>query len=40
MDSIGVTELVGEPGYSPRERSWARPTLDANGIWEASTEKA
>jgi acetylornithine deacetylase/succinyl-diaminopimelate desuccinylase-like protein len=33
QDSVGVTELVGEPGYSPRERSWARPTLDANGIW-------
>jgi acetylornithine deacetylase/succinyl-diaminopimelate desuccinylase-like protein len=32
-DSVGVIELVGEPGYSPLERSWARPTLDANGIW-------
>jgi acetylornithine deacetylase/succinyl-diaminopimelate desuccinylase-like protein len=32
-DSVGVTALVGEPGYSHLERSWARPTLDANGIW-------
>lgn len=32
-DSVGVTELVGELGYSHLERSWARPTLDANGIW-------
>ena len=26
------TELVGEPGYSPVERMWARPTLDVHGI--------
>lgn len=32
-NSVGVSELVGEPGYSPLERSWARPTLDANGVW-------
>lgn len=32
-DAVGVTELVGEPGYSHLERSWARPTLDANGVW-------
>ncbi len=31
--AVGVTELVGEPGYSHLERSWTRPTLDANGIW-------
>jgi acetylornithine deacetylase/succinyl-diaminopimelate desuccinylase-like protein len=24
---------VGEPGYTPMERRWARPTLDVNGIW-------
>ena len=29
----GVRELVGEAGYTPRERMWARPTLDINGIW-------
>jgi acetylornithine deacetylase/succinyl-diaminopimelate desuccinylase-like protein len=29
---IGTTELVGEPGFSPLERSWARPTLDVHGI--------
>jgi len=32
-NSIGVSELVGEPGYSHLERSWARPMLDANGVW-------
>ncbi|MCU0587522.1 MAG: dipeptidase [Syntrophobacteraceae bacterium] len=30
---LGVSELVGEPGYSPLERKSARPTLDVNGIW-------
>jgi len=30
---LGVPELVGEEGYSTRERTWARPTLDVNGIF-------
>ncbi|HKG25672.1 MAG TPA: dipeptidase [Thermomicrobiales bacterium] len=30
LDSPG---FWGEPGYSPLERSWLRPTLDVNGIW-------
>jgi acetylornithine deacetylase/succinyl-diaminopimelate desuccinylase-like protein len=30
---LGVSELVGERGYSPLERKTARPTLDVNGIW-------
>lgn len=29
----GQTELVGEAGYSPLERIWARPTLELHGIW-------
>lgn len=33
LAEIGVTALHGEPGYSARERMWARPTLDVNGIW-------
>ena len=32
-EAVGVTELVGEAGYSHLERSWARPSLDANGAW-------
>ena len=32
-DYLGVSELCGEPGYSPVERKSARPTLDVNGIW-------
>ena len=30
---IGVTELMGEPGFTTLERLGARPTLDVNGIW-------
>ena len=30
---IGVGALVGEPGYTPLERNWLRPTLDVNGLW-------
>jgi acetylornithine deacetylase/succinyl-diaminopimelate desuccinylase-like protein len=29
---VGVTELVGEPGYSVFERTGARPTLEVHGI--------
>lgn len=31
--NLGLTELWGEAGWSPRERQWARPVLDLNGIW-------
>lgn len=30
---LGVSQLVGETGYTPMERKCARPTLDVNGIW-------
>ncbi len=29
---VGSTSLVGEPGYSVLERTWARPTLDVHGM--------
>lgn len=29
---LGVIELFGEEGYSTLERTWARPTLDVNGL--------
>lgn len=32
-NEIGVNELVGEEGYSFLERTWARPTLEINGIY-------
>jgi len=31
--ALGVTELVGESGYTTLERRAGRPTLDVNGIW-------
>ncbi|MBA2278481.1 MAG: dipeptidase [Chloroflexia bacterium] len=31
--NLGLSELWGEAGWTPRERQWARPTLDLNGIW-------
>jgi len=33
IKELGVPELFGEIGYTTRERLWARPTLDVNGIW-------
>ncbi len=30
---LGVPQLCGEEGYTTRERTWARPTLDVNGIF-------
>ncbi len=30
---LGLDALWGEAGWTPRERQWARPTLDLNGIW-------
>jgi acetylornithine deacetylase/succinyl-diaminopimelate desuccinylase-like protein len=32
-EQIGATELIGEPGWTPLERTFARPTLDVHGIW-------
>ncbi len=29
---VGSRELVGEPGFSVLERTWARPTLEVHGI--------
>jgi acetylornithine deacetylase/succinyl-diaminopimelate desuccinylase-like protein len=30
---LGAAALVGEEGYTPLERLWARPTLDVHGLW-------
>ena len=32
-DSLGLSQLVGEEGYTTVERKTGRPTLDVNGIW-------
>src|SRR5208282_4143885 len=31
-NEVGSTQLIGEPGYSVLERTWARPTVDVHGI--------
>lgn len=33
MEDLGVTALWGEAGYTVYERTWARPTLEINGVW-------
>ncbi len=33
LADLGLEATYGEPGYSTRERSWVRPTLEINGIW-------
>lgn len=33
LQELGVRSLWGEPGYTSREREWARPTVDFNGVW-------
>jgi succinyl-diaminopimelate desuccinylase len=30
---LGVSDAVGEEGYSVLERRWARPTFDVSGLW-------
>ncbi|WP_342513320.1 dipeptidase [Sporosarcina sp. FSL K6-1522] len=32
-EEVGVTELFGEKGFTHLERTWARPTLEVNGIF-------
>jgi len=32
-EQLDVDALFGEPGYTPLERLWGRPTLELNGIW-------
>ena len=31
--TYAVEALHGEPGLTPNERTWGRPSLDINGIW-------
>ena len=36
-NSIGLSDIEGETGYTSMERSSIRPTLDVNGIWGGYT---
>lgn len=33
LDDLGVDALFGEQGFTTRERTWIRPTLEINGIY-------
>lgn len=33
LEESGVRAFWGEPGFTPIERRWTRPTVDFNGIW-------
>jgi len=34
---LGVADLFGEPGYTPLEQVWVRPTVEVNGVWGGFT---
>ena len=40
LAETGAPEVWGEPGYTTRERLWARPTLELNGITDARKVRA
>ncbi len=35
--ALGVPGLFGEKGFTTLERTWARPTLEINGVWAGYT---
>jgi acetylornithine deacetylase/succinyl-diaminopimelate desuccinylase-like protein len=37
LEESGAFAYWGEPGYSPAERAYARPTVDINGMWGGFT---
>lgn len=37
LEDLGIDAVSGEHGYTTRERSTIRPTLDVNGIWSGYT---
>jgi acetylornithine deacetylase/succinyl-diaminopimelate desuccinylase-like protein len=42
LAETGAPATFGEPGFSPRERLWARPTLEVNGLtsgWQGAGTK-
>jgi len=36
---LEIPDTFSEAGYTPREASWARPTLEVNGIWGGFMEE-
>lgn len=37
LKTTGASSLFGEPEFTPRERAWARPTLEIDGMWSGAT---
>ncbi len=37
IEQLGVPAVFGEEGYTTLERTWARPTLEINGMWGGFT---
>jgi acetylornithine deacetylase/succinyl-diaminopimelate desuccinylase-like protein len=37
LTDTGAPALFGEPEFTPRERAWARPTLEIDGMWSGAT---
>ena len=33
ISDLGISDVFGEEGYSTRQRLWARPMFELNGIW-------
>ncbi|GAB5561946.1 MAG: dipeptidase [Synoicihabitans sp.] len=40
LENSGSPALFGEPGYTPLERNWIRPTLEFSGIWGGHMENS
>ena len=36
LRETGAPALFGEPEFTPRERAWARPTLEVDGLWSGA----
>jgi acetylornithine deacetylase/succinyl-diaminopimelate desuccinylase-like protein len=37
LADTGAAALFGDPAFTPRERAWARPTLEVDGMWSGAT---
>ncbi|MCI5052571.1 MAG: dipeptidase [Simkaniaceae bacterium] len=37
--TFGIGAVKPEPGYSPRESNWFRPSLEINGLWGGYTDE-
>ncbi len=33
LSDVGLSNVIGEPNYTPLEKIWSQPTCEVNGIW-------